>query len=207
MIRIIILISLLFSCNIPIEEVNVEKIKYAEFNLAYSYLRKFEGNYGWYKSTDPGGETYAGIARNYNKKWVGWAILDNYKKTHKINHNDSIPLLEFHTFDYYRNVWETENYGMIRNQEIANYLFDYRNSGYIVYKHVRYILSKMGYLIEPHGMIDGRMIFLINIVNEKEFLDKLKHTRMQYYIWCVKRRPDQVMFLFGWHNRVYNINS
>ena len=32
----------------------------------------------------------------------------------------------------------------------------------------------------------------INVVDEKEFLERLKHTRMTYYIWCVKRRPDNL---------------
>jgi lysozyme family protein len=41
-------------------------------------INGFEGKYGFDKD-DPGGETYKGIARNMNKDFEGWKIIDGLK--------------------------------------------------------------------------------------------------------------------------------
>lgn len=192
--------------KVETKEVIIEQVKYADFNSAYNYLRYFEGNYGW-EMYDPGGETYAGIARKYNKNWEGWLILDNYKKYNQLKKHDSIPILEFATFDYYMRVWYKEGYSELRNQEIANYIFDYRNSGPIAYIHIRKVLNIMGYSVHDYGDLDPNLVLVLNLVDEKEFLNKLKHTRMKYYIRCVKKYPQQIIFLEGWFSRTYSINS
>ena len=50
----------------------------ADFLVAYEPLKKFEG--GWCNVPgDAGGETYAGIARNFFPDWSGWALIDAEK--------------------------------------------------------------------------------------------------------------------------------
>lgn len=54
----------------------------ADFDKAYSKLKLLEGtvNGGYVKDpADPGGETYAGIARRYWPDWSGWPIVDGAK--------------------------------------------------------------------------------------------------------------------------------
>lgn len=52
----------------------------AEFEIAYEPLKQFEGGYD-NDPDDRGGETYAGIARNFFPKWSGWKLVDQIKKT------------------------------------------------------------------------------------------------------------------------------
>ena len=47
----------------------------ADFLTAYAPLARYEG--GWCNDpADRGGETYAGIARNFFPAWPGWALID-----------------------------------------------------------------------------------------------------------------------------------
>jgi len=48
------------------------------FIQAFDKVISFEGGYNNYKE-DTGGETYKGIARNFNGDWDGWNIIDKYK--------------------------------------------------------------------------------------------------------------------------------
>lgn len=50
----------------------------ASFMTAQSVLGKFEGGYA-NNPADRGGETYAGIARNFWPKWDGWRLIDAAK--------------------------------------------------------------------------------------------------------------------------------
>lgn len=50
----------------------------ADFDSAYAPLKQLEG--GWcHNPDDKGGETYAGIARNFFPAWPGWAVVDAAK--------------------------------------------------------------------------------------------------------------------------------
>ncbi len=51
----------------------------AKFEEAYAPVKQWEG--GWCNvAGDAGGETYAGIARNFFPDWTGWVIVDDAKK-------------------------------------------------------------------------------------------------------------------------------
>lgn len=54
----------------------------ANFEIAYAPLKQFEGGYD-NDPDDRGGETYAGIARNFYPKWSGWKLVDQIKRTNK----------------------------------------------------------------------------------------------------------------------------
>lgn len=51
----------------------------ANFDVYYPKLMKSEGGYVFDKD-DLGGETYKGISRRYNPNWIGWKMIDKYKK-------------------------------------------------------------------------------------------------------------------------------
>mgnify|MGYP000754339506 CR=1 FL=1 len=103
----------------------------AEFELAYAPVRKFEGD--WCDvSGDAGGETYAGIARNFFPSWPGWHIIDaakahpSYKQGSGVfsRHLTSIPDLETHVTAFYRAEW-WDRMGLARwPQLVANELFE-----------------------------------------------------------------------------------
>lgn len=50
----------------------------ADFNLAYSFVKRWEGGHVHHPD-DPGQETYAGISRRYHPEWEGWAHIDHVK--------------------------------------------------------------------------------------------------------------------------------
>ena len=53
----------------------------AKFQIAEAITGRNEGGYA-NNSADTGGETYAGIARNYWPKWQGWKYIDNFHPCH-----------------------------------------------------------------------------------------------------------------------------
>lgn len=61
----------------------------ASYDNAYHMV--IAGHEGGYANDpdDPGGETYAGVARKFHPDWEGWSIIDEYK--------DSVPSHEFHS--------------------------------------------------------------------------------------------------------------
>lgn len=52
----------------------------ADFATAYAPLAQYEGGYS-NNAADRGGETYAGIARNFFPAWQGWPIVDKWKRS------------------------------------------------------------------------------------------------------------------------------
>ncbi|MEO5681460.1 MAG: glycosyl hydrolase 108 family protein [Chitinophagaceae bacterium] len=98
----------------------------AVFSVAYGNTMSNEGGYR-NVSYDKGGETYKGVARNYNPSWAGWAIIDQVKKTRKLKTGDYI---KSSTLDnlvasfYLGNYWNKNKLGEIKNQSLATLCFD-----------------------------------------------------------------------------------
>lgn len=183
----------------------------AEFYPAYYKVRKWEGNYGWYKGEgeDSGGETYAGIARNYNKNWVGWDMLDDWKKdsAEYIHHNKLIPRMETHAQGYYVTRWVEFGYDELNKeqQEVANYVFDYQNQGPLAALHIRQVLNNMGFEIKINYEWDKELISTLNEVDPKLFIEQLRLKRVNFYTVTAMNHPVQRKFLKGWLNRVNDI--
>ncbi len=99
----------------------------AKFDIEFDKLIFIEGGYVNDKD-DAGGETYLGISRKSNKKWISWKIIDEEKKkglnniTSRLKKNmaitNSAKLL------YKQNYWDTLELDDIPSQDIAHQLFD-----------------------------------------------------------------------------------
>lgn len=46
------------------------------FDDCYKAVRQAEGGWDPAPKDDPGGDTFCGITRNFDKSWAGWAIID-----------------------------------------------------------------------------------------------------------------------------------
>jgi lysozyme family protein len=70
-------------------------------------INGFEGKYSNDKD-DPGGETYKGIARNVNKDFEGWGIIDNLRGDKNFPLVlEEINLLQTYVIDFYKmNYWD-----------------------------------------------------------------------------------------------------
>lgn len=97
----------------------------ADFLAAYKRTENFEGDNIYTKTPgDSGGETWSGISRVFNPKWLGWKILDTIlnKKNNQVINN---PELEELKLDFYRsNYWNPIWGDKISKQEVANDLYD-----------------------------------------------------------------------------------
>jgi lysozyme family protein len=110
----------------------------ADFSIYYPKLLKYEGGYASAsyaaKMGDTGGETYCGIARNYNKDWQGWKIIDAYKFKYgepaynsKINDPELYKLALTLSKQRY---WDKIKMDQIKNQSVAEMIMDFGfNSG------------------------------------------------------------------------------
>ena len=103
----------------------------ALFGPAYAPLQDFEG--GWCNvSGDAGGETYAGIARNFFPKWPGWADVDAAKShtsfrqgvTAFSRHLAGLPGLSKLVEGWYRTEWWDRMQLAQFPQEVSNELFE-----------------------------------------------------------------------------------
>lgn len=155
----------------------------ADFEKFYPLLAPHEGGYLSAKmaadTNDSGGETYRGIARNYNKDWAGWPIIDAYKAKHGIpKWNSIIPDKKLDALVKQRakeNYWDKHKFGEIKNQSVANAIADYTfNSGPgNSVKLVQRLLK-----IKADGISGKATIEAINKANQKWLLDKITEGRV-----------------------------
>jgi len=120
------------------------------------------------KNGDAGGETYCGIARNYNQDWAGWAIIDAYKTAHGIpkwNSKIADPNLDALVLARMKEkYWDTIHAGELLNQDTANLVFDiHYNSGNFGSKQIQRAVNSIAHTpILVDGDIGGGTIAAIN---------------------------------------------
>jgi len=75
---------------------------------------------------DRGGETVAGIARNMNPGWQGWALVDRHKKDANFPYSlkQDATLLQLINSFYKTEFWDKVGGDAIDNQAIADELMD-----------------------------------------------------------------------------------
>lgn len=78
---------------------------------------------------DAGGETYLGISRKNNPKWIGWEVIDDVKKKYGTKNITSrlkkdTALTNSAKLLYKQNYWDVLELDDIPSQEIAHQLFD-----------------------------------------------------------------------------------
>jgi lysozyme family protein len=188
-------------------DMTVNNTMKSNFIPAYKRLRHFEGNYG-HQPNDKGGETYAGIARNFNKHWCGWKHIDLNRKHLKQNYYIDNKVLEYWILDYYLDIWVSEQFYLIEDQDVANYLFDLRiNSHHTGMKITQRTLSQMGQPVKITYSLDEQTIGALNIVNPDLFLNKLRNSRIIFYKKIVKRDSTQKEFYQNWVDRANILKS
>ncbi len=206
---LLVFVSLsLSSSPIGQEVITVQKVDYkqqvrADFKTALRYVLLHEGFYANHPR-DAGGETYAGITRNFNPSWSGWRLVDEYKKSHSLNNNDSIPipLLQWKVNEYYVDIWVKEDFFSIKDQDVANYTLDFRINGTIGALVIKRTLVEMGYPLIANNSIDSTTITYLNKVHKWEFLCHLMNNRIDFYTRIVDKKHDQIIFLNTWVKRI-----
>ena len=100
----------------------------ANFDIEFEKLILAEGGYV-NDYDDTGGESYLGISRKNNPKWIGWKTIDSIKKiygtkniTARLKENES--LTNSAKLLYKINYWDVLELDDIPNQDISHQLFD-----------------------------------------------------------------------------------
>lgn len=182
----------------------------ADFKIAHKRTEKFEGGYAFDKD-DSGGETWRGIARNYNPKWKGWPIIDKLvpvkpKKWDRAVFAAINKKLYAHTElnqwvdSYYEaNYWDCINLDLIASQEVANSLFDISvnmGSG----RAAKFLQQALGVIVD--GKIGPKTIAAANSSDSKFLYDSINELRAQKYRDIIAANPSQKKFEKAWMSRV-----
>jgi lysozyme family protein len=162
------------------------------FETAYDKMMVDEGGYILHTIPgDTGGTTYAGIARNKNPQWAGWAFIDA-KET---------PPTEL-VRDFYRaNYWNPIR-GDELNSAIAQSIFNFGvNAGVSVAVKLAQIVAKTA----PDGVIGPKTISALNGMSEELFIAHYALAKIARYRDIVQRDRTQIKFLLGWLNRALRL--
>ncbi len=100
----------------------------AKFDKEFDKVILAEGRYV-NDPDDAGGETYLGISRKNNPKWVGWEVIDDIKKKYGTKNITSrlkkdVALTNSAKLLYKQNYWDVLELDDIPSQGIAHQLFD-----------------------------------------------------------------------------------
>lgn len=174
------------------------------FPTAFKRIHYFEGYYV-NNPKDKGGETYRGIARNFNRDWLGWSRVDNYKTANRsIKWNSKLEDADFLVLDYYLTLWVKEDFNLIEDEDIASYVFEFRIHGIYAAKIIRRQISKQKQ-IPIKFYFDKEAAKAINQIDKDKFLTDLRSARILYYSNIIQRDTTQNDFYSHWMSRIlYN---
>jgi lysozyme family protein len=136
---------------------------------------------------DTGGMTYAGIARNPNPQWPGWAYIDR---------KETPPTTLVRQF-YWEGYWLPIRGDDLRF-DIASSMFDFGvNSGVKTAAKLAQLVAG----VQPDGVIGPKSVAALNALTPDQFKAGYFVAKMQRYAEIVNRNRTQSKFLLGWLNR------
>ena len=163
----------------------------AQFESAFEAMIKDEGGYQLITLVgDTGGMTYAGIARNPNPQWPGWALVDR---------KDFGGALTGMVRDFYRTAfWDRIKGDQIASQEIASSIFKFAvNTGAVM--AIKLAQPSIG--ATPDGGGGPKTLTLLNGSDPAIFRKSYAVAKITRYAEICNRNRDQSRFLLGWINR------
>lgn len=201
----------------------------ADFLMAYAPLKEFEG--GWCDVPgDAGGETYAGIARNFFPNWRGWPLIDAAKRHSSFRegssafsrHLTTLPGLADLVTDWYRvEWWERMRLGQFP-QIVADELFEQAvnlgrgGSGRYVQRLCNAFNRRRGprgeERIFPDLAEDGCLgpkslsamaALLSGRVSAAVFVHVLNGLQLAHYVGLGSKNFSKRKFMDGWLTRTY----
>lgn len=165
----------------------------ADFLTAYEAMIKNEGGYVLHTvAGDRGGMTYAGIARNMNPDWPGWAYIDR-------NETPPTELVR----DWYRvSYWLPIRGDEIKEQAVAASIFDFAvNTSAPRRPTVAVKLAQIVVGATPDGSVGPKTLAALNGMDPDKFVMAYALAKMARYRDIVTRDRSQLKFLLGWINR------
>ena len=168
---------------------------------------KWEGGYV-NDPDDKGGETYRGISRVNNPRWVGWAMLEKHKPLHKGDIvND--PQLNAAVSDlYYTKYFLSNTLDKLNSAMVALMCFDFDvNGGYDGKKLQSILNQRFSAKLLVDGVVGNKTLAVVNSLSEAQLSNAILDARLDRYQWLVKNEPKDEKFLDGWEDRVYYLRK
>jgi lysozyme family protein len=168
----------------------------ADFMQAYEAMIQAEGGYKLHTvEGDTGGMTYAGIARNKNPDWPGWAWIDR----------DEIPPTQL-VRDYYRAGWWAPICGdELSSQAVATSFFNFAvNSSERLRPKKAIKVAQLAARVTPDGDLGPKTLAAIEAMGEDLFLARFTLAQIARHTEICNRDRSRVQakqFLLGWNNR------
>lgn len=176
----------------------------AKFEIAEAITGRNEGGYA-NNPADTGGETYAGIARNYWPKWEGWKIIDSFKQSGlktatQINNAAKVTRTPLHLLIsqfYKQNFWDVNKLDHFNDQQLANTVYDFGvNSG--TGRAAKFLQQTVGAIQD--GKIGPQTLTLLNRLEPKTTHDGFNGAREIFYRSIAT--GNQAQFLKSWLSRL-----
>lgn len=160
----------------------------ADFLPAFEAMIANEGGYVLHQvEGDRGGMTYAGIARNMNPNWPGWAVIDE----------GGTPSADMVRHFYRVQFWNPICGDEIQSQEVAQAIFDFHvNAGAVARKLAQLVVGAT-----PDGAFGPVTIGKINAFDPEKFVLAYALAKIARYRDIVTRDRTQIKFFLGWVNR------
>ena len=156
----------------------------ANFDFAFNKLLKFEGGYVDDKD-DKGGETKYGISKN------AYQNID----IENLTRQDAMKI-------YKRDYWDKIKGEQIKNQRVAEYLFDMAvNMG--VGSASKIVQEIVG--VKVDGIVGRKTLNAINSYNPDMLIAEMRLKRIQRYINIVESKKTNKKFLLGWIKRALKV--
>lgn len=176
----------------------------SSFEIAVKFVLKNEGGVSINKS-DLGGITNFGISLRFLR---GFGLKYDFNKDGVVDEEEIKCLTEDQAKQIYLSeFWNVNNYTLINNQSVANYLFDTAvNVGSLMAnKLVQRALKAWNIYshLNEDGICGPQTIFEINKARDS-LLPSLRSERSNYYRRIVEKNPSQEIFLKGWLSRAYS---
>lgn len=160
----------------------------ADFAAAFERMIRDEGGYVLHDVPgDTGGMTYAGIARNKNPQWAGWAHIDR-KQT---------PPSQMVRDFYKAQFWDDMRGDELNSDRIASNVFNfYVNTG-----RPAKVLAQVVLGATPDGVFGPKTVQLLNEAEPDKFIMAYTLAKIARYRDIVTKNRTQQKFLLGWINR------
>lgn len=184
----------------------------ASFKIAEEITGRNEGQYA-NNPADNGGETYAGIARNFWGNWDGWVFIDAIKmkvgkSAIKINKEakKDVTLTALISKFYKQNFWDALKLDLINDQQLANSVYDFgvnsgtsRSAKMLQTSYNEVVLSNSKLIVD--GMVGKNTIEAINAFKIPESIyNRFNKNRESFYRSIAK--GSQAQFLNSWLSRL-----
>lgn len=181
----------------------------SDFRIAEQLTGINEGGYV-NDPNDKGGETYAGISRNNWSGWRGWLIIDGLKETDGVSAalinrkaKANVQLVELIWSFYKQNFWDINQLGLIRDQQLANTVYDFGvNSG--TARAAKYLQDSVNLVAAVNLVADGIIgpvtLQAVNASDPAKLTLIYNNKRQAFYSSIAK--GTQARFLKSWLSRI-----